>query len=61
MREIGDYKYLVNLLKKIINVSVKTVDIIAELSKYSILDLEENNENAPETDFRVIAEFLSVI
>ena len=49
LEEIQDYKYIVNLLKKIINVSVKSVGIISELSKYSILDNEDKiNENGSE-------------
>ena len=31
--ETGDYKYIVNLLKKVINVSVQSVEIINNLPK----------------------------
>ncbi|MHB1665316.1 MAG: type ISP restriction/modification enzyme [bacterium] len=42
LEEIQDYKYIVNLLKKITNVSIKSVGMISELSKYSILEDEIN-------------------
>jgi len=33
LKETGDYKYIVNLLKKVINVSVQSVEIINNLPK----------------------------
>ncbi|MHB1679401.1 MAG: type ISP restriction/modification enzyme [bacterium] len=46
LEEIRDYEYIVNLLKKIINVSVKSVGIVSELSKYSILDNEDKSKDS---------------
>ena len=45
LEEINDYKYIVNLIKKIINLSIKSLDIIKEISTYKIVESESATES----------------